>query len=81
MTWVRSLAREVFGLFVDDGPFALAIVVWLGVVWLLLSAGVAPGWMAVCLFAGLASILVGSAVRQARLRQREEAGHPRKPLP
>ncbi|MEO8714730.1 MAG: hypothetical protein ABI369_06935, partial [Acetobacteraceae bacterium] len=33
MSWVRSILREVFGLFVDDASFALSIVVWLGAVY------------------------------------------------
>ena len=30
MPWLKAIVVEIFGLFVDDGPFALAIPVWLG---------------------------------------------------
>ncbi|MEO8714564.1 MAG: hypothetical protein ABI369_06095 [Acetobacteraceae bacterium] len=67
MSWVRSILREVFGLFVDDAGFALSILVWLGAVWLVLPRfAVAPGWNGIILFVGLALILLDSAVRQAR---------------
>ncbi len=67
MTWIRTVLREVFGLFVDDGSFAVAILAWLLLVWLVLPRlGVAAGWTGVILFAGLASILAESATRSAR---------------
>lgn len=67
MRWIKAIAEELFGLFVDDGSFAIAIIVWLGVIWLLsrnLSSG--AGWRGVVLFAGLAVILLWSAMRRAR---------------
>jgi hypothetical protein len=33
MRWIGNIVREVFGLFVDDGSFALAILAWIGIVW------------------------------------------------
>ncbi|WP_187290845.1 hypothetical protein [Hyphomicrobium denitrificans] len=36
MRWLKTIVAEIFGLFVDDGAFALAIIVWLGAVWLVL---------------------------------------------
>lgn len=51
-------------MFVEDGSFAIAIVVWLGVAWLVLpwlTAGSALGGAA--LFAGLALILVENVWR------------------
>ncbi len=30
MTWLRNIVAELFGLFVDDGSFAIAILIWLG---------------------------------------------------
>jgi len=68
MRWVRPVAREVYGLFVDDGSFAIALLVWIvaAVVGLpLLGAG---HWGGVALFAGLAVVLVESALRAARRR-------------
>ncbi len=67
MSWIRTVLREVFGLFVDDGSFALAIVAWLLLVWLVLPRlGVDARWTGVILFAGLALILVESVTRRAR---------------
>ena len=32
MMWIRNILSEIFSLFVDDGAFALAILIWLGIV-------------------------------------------------
>ena len=67
MRWIKAIARELFGLFVDDGSFAIAIIVWLGVTWLLSRNFLSgAGWGGVVLFAGLAVILLWSAMRRAR---------------
>lgn len=67
MKWVGTIAREVFGLFVDDGSFAVAILVWLVLVALgLPRLGIAAGWDGLIVFAGLALILVASAAQRAR---------------
>jgi len=67
MQWFKVIFREIFGLFVDDGSFAIAIIVWLGIVWLLLPRlGDFSRWNSVILFAGLACILVESTLRRAR---------------
>jgi hypothetical protein len=67
MRWIRTVADEIFGLFVDDGSFALAIIAWLLLVWLAVSRlRVGGGWAATGLFFGLALILVESAARRAR---------------
>ena len=29
MTWLKAIAAELLGLFVDDGLFALAILAWI----------------------------------------------------
>jgi hypothetical protein len=61
------VAGEVFGLFVDDWSFAVAILAWLLLVWLAVSRiGVGPGWAAAVLVLGLAAILVESVARRAR---------------
>jgi hypothetical protein len=65
--WLRSIAREVWGLFVDDGSFAAAIVVWLAVAVLVLPQ-VAAGWAGPVWFVGLAAILVESVLRAGRRR-------------
>ncbi|HEX4077507.1 MAG TPA: hypothetical protein VHX61_01350 [Rhizomicrobium sp.] len=67
MRWLKAIVAEIFGLFVDDGAFALAIIVWLGAVWLLLPRlSVPTAWGGIILFAGLALILVESATRRSR---------------
>ena len=67
MKWLSTIFREFCGLFVDDGPFAVAILVWLILVGLTgRLLGVAPVWLGVALFAGLAVILVVSAAQRAR---------------
>ncbi len=70
MTWLRKIVAELFGLFVDDGSFAIAILIWLGVLWLALPhLPIENTWRAVILFAGLAIILSESVLRRARQRQ------------
>jgi hypothetical protein len=71
MGWIKSVAREVWGLFVDDGSFAAAIVVWLAVV-LLAVRRVAWGarFGGVVLFVGLAAVLIENVLRYARRRQK-----------
>jgi hypothetical protein len=66
MRWIRNVAHEIFGLFVDDGSFALAVLVWLGLVWFLLARMrmAIPGGLV--FFLGLAAILVESVTRFAR---------------
>ncbi|WP_237479140.1 hypothetical protein [Lichenibacterium dinghuense] len=67
MSFIRTAAREVFGLFVDDGPYALAILICLALAWLALPRLPAFGpYAGAVLFAGLASVLVASALRRAR---------------
>lgn len=61
MSWLRRLWR----LFVDDGRYALAIVLWLLLAWRvlpLLHPG--EGWPAVVLAAGLLAILAGGVLRR-----------------
>lgn len=67
MQWLKTVLNEVFGLFVDDGSFAIATLIWLGAVWLLLPRiDVPPAVKGPILFIGLAAILVESAARRAR---------------
>jgi hypothetical protein len=69
MNWLRSIAREILGLFVDDGSFAIAILVWLGVVvFVLKHVVVRTNWLSTVLFGGLAVILIESILRFARRR-------------
>jgi hypothetical protein len=64
MQWLRTIVREVYGLFVDDGRFALAIVAWLAAARLVLPK-VAAGWQGVLLAGGLVVILIENSLRSA----------------
>ena len=71
MHWLKTILVEIFGLFVDDIGFALAITVWLGVAGLGLPRLDLPAaWNGAILFAGLATILAESALRSARRKCR-----------
>lgn len=64
MRWFKTVIRELFGLFVDDGSFAITIVVWLGIAWLVLPWLIpVSAWGGAILFAGLALILTESVWR------------------
>ena len=70
MRWLRSIAREVIGLFVDDGSFAIAILAWLALAAAVLPrAGLWTRGAGPVLFAGLAAILVASVLRYSRRRR------------
>jgi hypothetical protein len=67
MKWLKTIVDEAIGLFVDDGAFAIAIVVCVALVGALTLW--VTGLRAYCgplLFAGLAAILVESTLRRAR---------------
>ncbi len=66
MNWIRTILAELFGLFVDDGSFALAILAWIAFARLCLPLLCPEGGDAMAFFAGLALILIGSAIRRAR---------------
>jgi hypothetical protein len=68
--WLRSTLREVWGLFVDDGSLAIAILVWVGALWLLPASDAPERWKGLILFAGLGLILMESALRYARKKSR-----------
>jgi hypothetical protein len=63
MGWLAAIAKEIWGLFVDDIGLAIASLIWIALVWLgahWLGPAAAPA-----LFAGLAVILLTSALRRA----------------
>lgn len=69
MLWLRSVVREILGLFVDDGSFAIVLLVWAGVVAFVLAHVFARAhWLGPVFFAGLALILVESVLRAANRR-------------
>lgn len=64
MSWIRSIVREVVGLFVDDGSFAMAVIVWLALAGFVLPRLRLRGHAAgVILFVGLGLILLESVLR------------------
>jgi hypothetical protein len=70
MSWIKSVTREIIGLFVDDGSFALAILVCVVIaVTLLARLGHQATWTGPALFAALACILIESALRFANQRK------------
>jgi hypothetical protein len=70
MNALQTILHEILGLFVDDGSFALAILLWLAVVWLLIRPLQLPIPAGILLFLGLAAILVESVTRFARKSSR-----------
>jgi hypothetical protein len=67
MKALAAIGAEIFGLFVDSGSFALAILIWVGIVAAMLRYGVgAIAHPSLLLFGGLAVLLAGSAVLRAR---------------
>jgi hypothetical protein len=69
VNWLKSIVREVFGLFVEDGSFAAAILVWVVAAGFVLPR-MAPAarWGGPALFSGLAVILIESVLRFSRRR-------------
>jgi len=71
MSWLKSIVREVVGLFVDDGNFAIAILVWLAAAAVALPRVTARAhWTGPILFVGLALVLVESVLRFSRRRRK-----------
>jgi len=67
MTLISAIAKELFGLFVDDGSLALAILAWVGLVAMLVSATNLSAYLAgSLLFAGLLAILTENVLRRSR---------------
>lgn len=67
MRWLQTIIGELWGLFVDDGRYALSIVAWLLLAWLALPLlRLGGGWNAIILCVGLLAILLESAWRRAR---------------
>ena len=67
MTKLSVVLKELFGLFVDDGSLALAILAWVAIVAALMRlAGVSGAVGGGLLFLGLAAILIENVWRAAR---------------
>lgn len=66
MKVIRTVAREIFGLFVDDGSFAVLILAWIAITWLMAFKLLAnPECGGLILFCGLGLILLGSTARRS----------------
>jgi hypothetical protein len=65
MEAIRGLARELVGLFIDDGSLAVSAVLWVAACALGARLGLPSGWLGAALAAGLAAILVENALRGA----------------
>ncbi|MBV9637654.1 MAG: hypothetical protein JOZ40_23755 [Methylobacteriaceae bacterium] len=69
MSVLLSIARELYGLFVDDGSLAVAILVLIGVIAVLrLTLPLSPNVIGPAIFIGCAAILVENVLRRARKR-------------
>jgi hypothetical protein len=67
MNAMKKIVYEIFGLFVDDGSFALAILVWLGIMgWSASHFRLSAATSGVIFFSGLVLILCESVTRFAR---------------
>jgi hypothetical protein len=65
MSWLKPIGSELIGLFVDDGNFALSILVWLIACSLALPRLGLPSFLPpTILFAGLVVILARGAMRR-----------------
>jgi membrane protein implicated in regulation of membrane protease activity len=70
MKWIKTILSEIFGLFVDDAAFALAILIWLGLMrWMAPRLNLPPTAIVIVFFAGLALILIESTARYARRKR------------
>ena len=70
MQWLKTVLREFFGLFVEDGKFAAAILLWLVLAWLVLPRlGLPTRWRGPVLLGGLGLILIDSVIRYSRSRR------------
>jgi len=63
---VKTIALEIWGLFVDDAAFAVAVVAWIVVAGVAAHYLARSAWMPIVFFLGLALLLAGGAIRQAR---------------
>jgi len=69
MRWLNSIAREILGLFVEDGSFAIAILAWAAFAVLVLPhAAGRVSWTGPAFFFGLALVLIQSVLRFASCR-------------
>ena len=64
MQTIKKIFIELVGLFVEDGRFAIVILIWLGIVWILAHRmAIRTDAGGLILFSGLALILIENTVR------------------
>jgi hypothetical protein len=68
MKTIINALREVYGLFVEDASYTVALLIWLLLVAFVLPHFLGPKFLAPILFAGLALILLENVARSARKR-------------
>jgi hypothetical protein len=66
MKFLRSIASELAGLFVDDKFLAAGIVAVVAAVWLLNESGAGPAISGAVLLLGCLAVLVASALSERR---------------
>lgn len=67
MRFLRSVLAELFGMFVDDGSLALAILAWVAVIAVVQSLAVVTSEkLGALLFLGLGALLVENVLRRSR---------------
>ena len=64
MNVVTTALKELYGLFVEDGAYAVAILVWIALSLALLRY-IEPSVRGVVLFAGFAAIVIAGVLRGA----------------
>lgn len=71
MSIVKTVLTELWGLFVDDGSLALALVGWVALaIWLLPASAIDPAAHAPILFVGCLSILLINVLVASRQKSR-----------
>jgi hypothetical protein len=66
MKVILTIVKELWGLFVDDQSYALAILVWVGVSAFAMRLAPVTRWAGPVLFIGLCLVLLENVVRSAR---------------
>ena len=70
MTMIAAIFKELFGLFVDDGSFALGIVILVIALAAALYMGLAPVIAGPALFLACALLLIENLLRTIRAKRR-----------
>jgi hypothetical protein len=66
MKVILNVGKELWGLFVEDQSYALAILVWVGIWAFAMRLAPVTRWAGPLLFLGLCLVLLENVVRSAR---------------